>query len=354
MGITIPRARLEEVLERAVITAESDVVLPQIWIDRVRRIEAAPSKTYVAALGTALLAKATDRRVDVLTVKSKAGPNAYSMRGVVKTLAEKAPTYGYHLGRTGPEPLNNQPWFGAERIDRMANVLRADLPFHRDIVRFLNELNAAGEDEAFLGLAAFLRLRIQAGEEEREAANRLRTEASSDLASLIDIVTQFLRDDPEGGRRGQSLVAAVFDCAHPEVQLAAINSPVGLDVTILEDGRVVLGIEVKQKSVSESTALHLAEEAARVDVDKALLVALAADQRPLDRERIRREALLSHGVLTAVWESVEELMTEVALQAPSRAAEFAEQFPAAYLRRMQEHGVSQSGLEYWVDLTRSL
>ena len=55
-------------------------------------------------------------------VKSKAGPNAYSMRGVVKVLVEKAPLYGYHLGRKGPEPLNNQPWFGADRVDRFENV----------------------------------------------------------------------------------------------------------------------------------------------------------------------------------------------------------------------------------------
>ena len=354
MGITIQRGRLEEVLQRAVIAAESDSPVPGIWIDRIERIENCPSRTYVAALGTALLAKATDERIDALTIKSKAGPNAYSMRGVVKVLAEKAAIYGYHLGATGPEPLNNQPWFSAERVDRMANVHANDAPFHRDIVRYLTELNSLDGDHAFAALVAYLRKRLAVGEAERARMASLRASASNDLASLIDVVTLFIRNDPEGGRRGQSLVAAVLECAHPEVFLAPINSPVGLDVELRDDGEGLLGIEVKQKPVTEATALHLAEEARRVGVDKALLVALAPDQRALDRERVRTEALALHSVLVAIWESVGELITEVALQASCTAVEFAERLPGVYLQRMQSHGVSQSGLDYWVDLTRSL
>lgn len=109
--------------------AESDASLPPIWIDRVRRIADCPSKTYVAALGTALLAKAANPQVDSLVVKSKAGPRGYSMRSVAKVLVEKAPIYGYHLGVTGPEPLNNRPWFGTDRVDRFENVRGDALPF---------------------------------------------------------------------------------------------------------------------------------------------------------------------------------------------------------------------------------
>src|SRR4051812_24305938 len=102
MGISIPAKRLALVLEQAVSIAESDRELPELWLRRVERIAECPSRTYVAALGTALLAKASDARIDALTIKAKAGPNAYSMRGVVRTLVEKAPLYGYHLGATGP------------------------------------------------------------------------------------------------------------------------------------------------------------------------------------------------------------------------------------------------------------
>lgn len=354
MGIRIPASRLAATLEQAVVLAESDTELPTIWLERVARIAECPSKTYIAALGTALLAKAAEPRVDALTVKSKAGPTAYSMRGVVKMLVEKAPLYGYHLGRTGPEPLNNQPWFSSDRVDRFENVRKDVAPYQREMVRYLTELNSATADEALRALAAFLRLRIRVAENERAVSERLRAEASDDLGQLIETLTIFLRDDPEGGRRGQALVAALLDLAHDEVSLTAINSPVGLDVTISDEGRLLLGVEVKQKAVVEAAALHLAEEASRRGADKAILVALAHDQRALDRERIRREAFREHRVITWVWESVGELVTEIALQAPISAAEFAHDVPARYLKRMQEHDVSPEGLQYWVDLSRHL
>jgi len=43
---------------------------------------------------TELPAKAAQPKVDTVSVKSKAGPNAYSMRGVVKALVEKAQISG--------------------------------------------------------------------------------------------------------------------------------------------------------------------------------------------------------------------------------------------------------------------
>lgn len=354
VGIKISKERLAAVLERAVVLAESDAALPDIWARRVERIGDCPSKTYIAALGTALLAKASDPRVDVLTVKSKAGPNGYSMRGVVKVMVEKAPIYGYHLGRTGPEPLNNQPWFGADRIDRFENVRHDALPYHRDMVRYLTELNAASAADALDGLAVFLRIRLQFAEEEQTAARSLHVDASADLERLIQTLTIFVRDDPEGGRRGQALVAALFDIAHGEVHLAAINDPTGLDVSMSDEGKILLGVEVKQKVVVEATALHLAEEAARRGVDKALLVALASEQHPLDRERVRRQALAGHGVLTSIWEGIAELVTQVALQSSVTASEFANEVPTAYLRRMQEHGVSREGQQYWADVCAAL
>ena len=354
MGITISASRLEEVLERAVVLGESDAALPQIWIDRVRRIGDCPSKTYIAALGTALLAKASEPQVDALSVKSKAGPRAYSMRGVVRVLVEKAPVYGYHLGRTGPEPLNNQPWFGSDRVDRFENVRADAMPFHRDMVRYLTDLNGATEAEALLGLAAFLRERIAFAEAERLATSQVSVGSVASLGELVDLLTRFLRDDAEGGRRGQSLVAALFDLGHEEVNLAPINDPTGIDVSITDEGALLLAIEVRQKAVDEAAVLHIAEQASTHGADKALLVALAPDQRPLDRERVLRQALEEYGVLATVWEGVDELVTHAVLQASLSAKEVAEELPAIYLRRMREHEVSVEGQQYWADLVAAL
>ena len=354
MGITIRRDRLELVLENAVRLAESDARLPEIWRNRVDRISESPFGTYVAALGTALLAKASDGRVDALAIKAKAGPTAYSMRGVVKVLAGRAPDYGYHLGVTGPEPLNNQPWFGSSRVDRIANLHAEAKAFHRDLVRYLSDLNRLSEQQAFEALGAFIRQRMTYAAEERARATMLKADAGASFADLLEVVETFIWNDPEGGRRGQALAAATLDLAHDEVELAAINDPRMFDVVVKEQGVEILGVDVKQKAVDEASVTHLAREAAARTVDKVLMVALAEEQRPLDRLRLAATCLDDFGVAAAVVEGVHELLGQVALQAPISLAEFTQSLPARYLQRMQEHEVSASGQQFWVDLCAGL
>jgi hypothetical protein len=354
MGITIKRDRLEFVLEKAVARAESDESLPEIWLNRVDRISQSPFGTYIAALGTALLAKASDGRIDALAIKSKAGPTAYSMRGVVKVLATRASDYGYHLGVTGPEPLNNQPWFGSSRVDRITNLHAEAKPFHREVVRYLSDLNRLSEEQAFEALAAFIRRRMAYATDERTRAGSLKAAGGSSFTDLLEVVETFVWNDAEGGRRGQALVAAALDLAHHEVELAAINDPRMFDVTVREKGIEVLGVDVKQKAVDESSVAHLAREAAARSVDKVLMVALAQDQRSLDRPRLAATCLDEFGVAAGVVEGVPELLAQVALQAPVSLAEFTRSLPGRYLLRMQEHGVSASGQQFWVDLCAGL
>jgi hypothetical protein len=334
--------------------AEGDTALPEIWLNRVRRIGECPSKTYVAALGTALLAKATDPAIDALTIKSKAGPAAYSMRGVVKVLVEKAPLYGYHLGVTKREPLNNQPWFGADRIDRIQN-LRADAqPFHRDLVRYLSDVNRADQADAHEALAAFLRLRIEFATTDRASKAELRVVGGQQLEDLIEVVQIYVQGDTDGGRRGQALVAALLDLCHSDVRLAAINDPTSADVAVAVAGVVILIVEAKQKLVEESDALNTAADAARRGADKSLLVAIAPRQRPLDKARIRRQAEAEYGVLAVAIDNVVDLICEIALHSPLSARDFSHEFPSRYLERLREHGVGRESLQHWVDLCQTL
>jgi hypothetical protein len=345
---------LELTLERAFRLAESRTALPDIWIERTERIGGSPSRTYVAALGTALLAKATDARVDSLAIKSKAGPNAYSMRGVVRVLVQHAHLYGYHLGVTKREPLNNQPWFGADRVDRFENVRADTQPFYRDLVRYLSDLNAQNSDEALLALAAFLRVRIAAGAVERVELAELRVRAGSDLGELVEIIQVFLSGDSEGGRLGQALVAAVFDLAFEEVRLASINDPTAIDVSVELKGVLILGIEVKQKPITESDGLGIAREVARRGADKALLVAIAPRQRRLDADRLRRQADSEHGVALEIINSLPDLLWRLALHSTLSARAFSEKLPERYLQRMREHEVPMEGLRHWINLCRVL
>jgi hypothetical protein len=354
MGITIKKARLELTLQQAVARAESDEELSKAWEERVERIADCPSRSYIAALGTALLAKAADASVDALAVKFSAGPYAYSMRGVVKVLVEKAPLYGYHLGRKGPEPLNNQPWFHSDRVDRAVGIEKKAQPYHRDMVRYLTELNRATVADAMTGLVAFIRLRQKAEADEVQALGELQIVAQAPIEDLLEVLQVFLNDDPENGRRGQALVAALFELVYDEVRLPSVHNPTGLDVTVWRSGKLILGAEVKQKPATEAAVLHLAEEAALRGVDKAVFVALSPQQRHLDRESTRLDALRYHGVLVSIYEGVPELVATAALASPLTADAFAKRLPNVYLHRMREHRVTLAGQQYWSDLCNRL
>src|SRR4051794_33162914 len=82
----IDRAKSRAVFERAVRLVDNDEPLPDIWVERVREIGEATNKTFIAVLGTALLSRATEPRIDPLTLKASAqaaaGLEAYSARGV--------------------------------------------------------------------------------------------------------------------------------------------------------------------------------------------------------------------------------------------------------------------------------
>lgn len=346
MGITIPKSTLMARLEDAVRLADSDVELPGEWLRRVEHISQCPSETYVAAFGVALLAKAADARVDALTIKASGGPTAYSMRGVATVLAGRARHFGYHLGVTGPEPLNNQPWFGNDRVDRIARIRADVVPYHEALVRYLRDLQALDGDEALLALAAFLRLRLAVG---RAAARASAAIASTGniLQDVLQLADDFTRQNPEGGKRGQAVVAALLDCVHEEVQTGAINNPRAFDVQVSNDRVPVVAVEVKQKPVAADQVLHLAAEAAHAGIDKALYAALAADQRPLDVPELSQRAAREHGVLLAIGGGLPEVARLVLATSAISARDIAVALPNLVVARLVELRVSSAGQEHW-------
>jgi hypothetical protein len=79
--------------------------------------------TYIAMLGTAMLAKALDPGVNLFWIKPTHVPpadkrRAYSARTLCHAvLVPLSAEYGFSLGVNGREPLNNQPFFRMERLD---------------------------------------------------------------------------------------------------------------------------------------------------------------------------------------------------------------------------------------------
>jgi hypothetical protein len=354
MGITLSSKALETKLEAAVRLAESDEALPAEWIDRTEYISDCPSQTYVAALGVALLAKATNPEVDSLTVKASVSPRAYSMRGAARVLAGRARDYGYHLGVTRPEPLNNQPWFAGERIDRFTRLKPGVQPFHNAFVRYMRQLNGVSEEEATNALAAFLRTRIAYANEHSLSAVVDESQVSMGLVELSRVLEDFIRQDPEGGRRGQALVAAVFDAVFPKATTGAINAPQANDVQAFAGGEMIGAAEVKQKPIDEGWALAFADELQQAGVPKGIICALAHDQQSLDRAFLLGESERLYGVTLSVVESVEELLTLAVTWAVRPPEAVLASVVESFGQRLAELQVLNSTLQQWDDLRLGL
>jgi hypothetical protein len=354
VAIRLKREEMEVALERAFQFARHEGSLPRDWLGRVERIESAPSKTYTAALGAALLAKATDDRVDSLASKGTASERGYSLRSVAEFLASKQSLMGFHLGATGKWPLNNSPFYkNHARIDRFEGIDARARPYYDDLVRYLHELDRISSEQATHALGAFLHRRIAFAEAERMRRKAL-VSSSAVLSEVIDIARLFVTEDPEGGKRGQAFAAAVLDCAYDDVRLRSINDPNPIDVSAWAVDGMVLAAEVKQLAVDESTALALAKDAAENGCDRALLVALHPDQPHLDREHIRHVALAHHGVLLEACVSVEELVARVLIGSRLPLAEAALRIQEWYAARMAEHGLPVQSQERWANLCSGL
>ena len=140
-----------------------------VWIEKVQHFsklcEEGVSKTHIAFLGTALLAKALDLRADLFAIKpthSKDSENAFSARtlchGVLVPLAAEL---GISLGVTGREPLNNQPYFRMTRLDDGTPVHSGGRAAFDYMVSLVHELQALADEEQALGaLRAFISVRM--------------------------------------------------------------------------------------------------------------------------------------------------------------------------------------------------
>ena len=351
MGIKLQDQALLLTLDDALALARSSEELPEVWITRVERLGGLGIKTYIAALGGALLATATDPRVDSLAQDGAAGPRGYSLRKVAEFLAEQN-NGRYHLGAKGRWPLNNRPFLGGPaRIDEFTKISGKARPAYEAFLDALRDLNRLERAEARAAFAAFLRVRMAVQEAERQAIRAARQmDGGVSLEDLIGVINRFVRADPEVGRRAQALSAAILDCAFEDVELQAINSPHPGDVRVLSNGQIVLAVEVKQLPVSEAVASELSREAAELGADLAMLVVLAEKHAPLDRDRVQSEALRDDGTLLVVCESVLELISSVAAFSGTPAVQIEEELPGTFAARLQEIEAAVKAQDEWKQL----
>jgi hypothetical protein len=336
---------------RALALARSDVSLPAEWVERSQKVGQSPSKTFIAMLGTALLAKATDSKVDPFALKTRKHRNAYSARSLCKdVLVPCAVEAGVHLGTTGREPLNNQPFFRHERVGPDMTVR----PYVRPHLDYLCESLAAmkplDEERAVAALAAFLRVRLKEGP---QRAAPLVIERAVGVPGLAESISRFISSDPENGKRGQALVAACLDLIFEDVQTTRVYDPSRRwpgDVVALVEDEIFLAVEVKQRPASFTEILQFAHRCAEMNVHRAIAATLDPEQTPLEVDELRQEAWRRHAVHLSIVEDASELVYTALTWTSRPLSEALAELPQLMASRLGDVEVSAEGLSAWAAL----
>lgn len=351
MGITIDRRAAEEVFQQALRLARSDAALPEEWIERTARIANAKSQTLTPALGTALLAKATDRRVDALSLQTGSSHKSYSARGLATgVLVPQCRIAGIDIRTKGAEPLNNQPFFGASSVSESLKVKKGTEGELRFLCECLREADFLENEAALAALAAFIRSRIKATGELEEVGIEGRPLA---MARLVEATAAFVEEHSEGGKVGQAIVAAILDLVHADVRTRKVNDPSRRwtgDVGAFVDGRVSLSVEVKQRPFTESEVLQFLDRLGAERVPRGVVAALAQGNAPLEADRVA-EGAMRYGVALDIVLGVRRLLLDVIRHIPGDPHDAMDLLPKLGLQRLKEIEASEQVQRAWVEAT---
>lgn len=302
MALRIDKVRAAE-LVRAEAAATEGSIVDSTWARKVERLselcDAGVSKTHLAFLGTAMIAKAMTRHADLFAIKpDHAGdnPNAFSARTLCHTvLVPLAAELGINIGVTGREPLNNQPYFRMTRLDDGTPVHaggRAAFNYMLELVSELQKL--ADEGDARQALRAFIavRRRYQPRYTDHDSDCRISPE------QLTAAVVAFVQQDSEHGRRAQAVVAGLMDtfAGMDRVESGRINDPSrkypgDICVRSAADPDVwEKAFEVRDKPVSASDVQIFGKKCIDMGVREAALVMVAGRQPPLNGAALSRWA----------------------------------------------------------------
>jgi len=360
MAIRLDHDRARHILVTEAERAES-APASEKWehlVEELSQVCEGSSKTHIAFLGTAILAKATDINVDPFSVKAGAGTQgAYSARTFGhSTLVPLAPKLGIDLGVSGREPLNNQPYFRIKRAtaEEMLPLVKDVRPV-RVLQRALHELERIrDQSEALVALRAFIKVRRRY----KPVYPTLDGVTSLlSVANLVDAIRTLVEANSEGGRRAQAAVAALLDAVFgaDRVHTGRINDPdrhIPGDVAVSKsesEGVWDRVFEVRDKPVSEEDLLLFAHKAAQEGVPIAAVVAVATRQEPFS-EQSAREWARERGVELTVFWGWEPLVSQVVLWSPRSEAETICDAALAVRDRLVEVEASVEAVEMWVSL----
>lgn len=347
MPISIDYDVAEQIVLDALALANGTDRLPVEWISHARTVFGLESKTWTPAFATFLLAKATNDGIDTLSLKAEEGvSNAYSARGLChKILVPAAVKHGFSIRNTGREPLNNQPFFRYDRIDKIDRVRnRADFEYFFDVAVSANGLSGP---DALLALAAFLRVSMEITAAARSVV--VRTDGLTATGARI-ASENFLRSDAQDRpQRLQAFAAACLDLIFADVRTRRINDPsrdLPGDVHALLGTTVVAAMEVRGKTVSDADLSSFARACDEAGIRRAVMFVDASGQAFLNPAAIIRDAGLAE-TQVVVFDSAAKLLEAVFLWASRPLSEAVAGFSKGLLVRLREIEGTTQTLQEW-------
>lgn len=350
MGLRIEQQAAEGKFWEALALAKSSSPLPEAWLAHTRRVGETKSLTFTPALGTALLAKATDRFIDVFSLREGTSHKSYSARSLAKEVfVPCCVRAGIDIRTTGAEPLNNQPFLRAEKISPELNVkanARPDLEYLCDC---LKEADFLENTDAVHALAAFLRARLEA----TAAQKQVTVSGSLPLPDLLTAVDDFASGPSEGGKVGQALAAAILDLVFPDVRAKRINDPSMKwpgDVGVFDEGNLTLPVEVKQRPMTEEETLLFAQRLSKFGLGRGVALALEGFEPPSAETALCATSRQNFDVELFPVTRLSTLLSEAIRWTRADTHSALARFPGRGLARLKEIEVSPDRLEAWGSL----
>jgi len=328
------------------------------WVKPLEAISVAArdtgSLTHIAFVGTAILARCLWPDVDVFAVKDRAGPGAYSARGLCHgVLVPNAPELDVSLGVTGREPLNNQPYFRIERLTRDAPVRSTARPTLHLVCDLLDRLAVSSDEQARQAMRAFIDVRRRHG---TRYARSVDASIQITTPELVLAIEQLVADGSEGGRRAQAVVAGLMDVLFgaSRVDARRVNDPsrtIPADVNVRGtsgDGWE-RAFEVRDKPVSREDLYLLVDKCRKQGAAEAVMVAIA----PSPAINLLTEAqawAAERGVALTVFSDWISLVGQALHWGSLPTLQAAKLVPARIEQRLIEAEVSEQALALWQSL----
>lgn len=357
MAIDIPQDEAVRVLEEAVrLSRDPEQPISGLWLDRIEQLESwRVNKVALTAFATAALAKATEGNVNPLALIDRSGdPHSYSARTFAReVLVPNAVRLGLLLGTPGPDPLAGSPWFGPERIDQIDKWKPSARKHADDLVGWLASLTSEDAREALIAFASKRAEAFQRKVDERREALSAE-ESVFPVGELAQALDRFITRNPEDGRRGAALAAAVFAAADHSVVTRPVNDPGQVDIDVLDaEGLLAIGIEVKQKPATEQDAIDIVAGARAQGATRAVLCAFAQGSDRLLDVQFVLDIETEYGVFLEIVYSADDMIRLAAFTCGRTRSSILRDIPGHFSERLAEMDCSADALAQWRGLTVS-